>query len=170
MNWGLYALVVSAALLIVWSVQVFRKRPPIVALAVSLALLLVAAMNSAAPIRGLLDPGYMGYAFGLLKAKMGPAVTVVAGSVFISAVAAGLIAASVRRGPLLWIVSATCAAFSIVMGAPWLADAVTDPSGNVIQFGEYLTIPGLVATILLLTLLCVPFAVGTVWAARAARR
>jgi hypothetical protein len=42
------------------------------------------------------------------------------------------------------------------------------PAGNAIQFGEYLTIPGLAASALLGVLLVVPFVLGAPWAARRA--
>jgi len=45
---------------------------------------------------------------------------------------------------------------------------IRDPAGNAIQFGEYLTIPGLAASALLGALLVVPFVLGAPWAARRA--
>jgi len=44
-----------------------------------------------------------------------------------------------------------------------------DPTGNAIQFGEYLTIPGLAASALLGALLVVPFVLGVPWATRRPR-
>lgn len=45
---------------------------------------------------------------------------------------------------------------------------LTDPSSHAIQFGEYLTIPGLAASALLAVLLVLPFLLGTLWASRRA--
>ena len=170
MNWGLFVAAVLTTLLLAWAVQAWRKRPSRVALIVSFALMLVAGINAAAPVRGWIDPGYMGYVFGLIRADMGPVVTVLAGSVFLSSVVAAVIALRERRGPRLWFVCGTCGVFTVLLGAPWVLSAIQDPGGNVIQFGEYLTIPGPMSSVLLLTLLVAPFALGTVWAGRAARR
>jgi hypothetical protein len=81
-----------------------------------------------------------------------------------------MIAASHRSGAALWVVAATCGAMFVVIGVPTIQSALSDPAANAIQFGEYLTIPGLAATVLMLLLFAVPFAVGAVWAPRAAMR
>jgi hypothetical protein len=65
-------------------------------------------------------------------------------------------------------VAVACSAFAIIQGLPWLEGVVHDPAENAIQFGEYLTIPGLAASALLGALLVVPFVVGAPWAARRA--
>jgi hypothetical protein len=68
----------------------------------------------------------------------------------------------------MWLVAVTCVAFTVIQGWPWLEGVLTDPSSNAIQFGEYLTIPGVTATALLGALLVVPFVLGVTWAARRA--
>lgn len=49
-------------------------------------------MNSAAPIRGFVDPNYVGYGFGLLRADKGLVVTLMAGSGFILSAVCAFIA------------------------------------------------------------------------------
>ena len=93
-----------------------------------------------------------------------------AGPILLAGTASSLIAASRRTGPALWIVAATCAALTVIIGIPTLLGALRDPAGNSIQFGEYLTIPGLIGTLILLLVMTVPFAIGAVWAARAAMK
>ncbi|MDG2522670.1 hypothetical protein P7B02_14115 [Caulobacter segnis] len=168
MNWGLFALAVSAALFAGWLVLAFRRRWSPVGLIASFACLLAAALNSAAPFRGAVDPAYMGYVFGYLTAEKGLAVTLLAGPVLLGGVAAAYIAVTRRSGPLLWVVSAVCGALAIILGGPWLRTAITDPASNSIQFGEYLTVPGLLSTALLFVLLILPFVTGAIWAARGA--
>lgn len=136
-------------------------------LVASFGCLLTAAFNSVAPVRGLVDPNYVGYGFGLLQADKGIAVSLLAGVVFVAGAASALIAASKSSGRELWVVAVTCAAFLVINGLPTLGTALTDPGANVIQLGEYLIIPGLLATPILILLLVVPFAVGVVWAPRA---
>lgn len=87
-------------------------------------------------------------------------VTLLAGAILVAGTASALIGASRREGPALWIVAATCAALTVIVGIPNLVGAIRDPAGNVIQFGEYLTIPGLLGTLILLLLMTVPFAVA----------
>lgn len=170
MNWGLFALAVSAVLLLGWIVIAVRRKPSPMALVASFACLLAAALNSAAPLRGLLDPGYMGYVFGLLAAQEGLTVTALAGAVFVGGSVAAFIALTRGSGRALWWVAAVCGSLTVVLGGPWLFSALTDPSSNRIQFGEYLTIPGLISTALLFVLLVLPFMLGTVWATRAAMK
>lgn len=167
MNWAYFGLSVTAALFALWLISAVRARSPWQAIVVGIAFLLVAGVNGAAPVRGLVDPDYIGYAFGVFAAEKGVAVTIVAGGVFLSA-AAGAFAA-LRRGRLAKsVVAILCVLFLGTVGAPILTGAISDIGGNSIQFGEYLTIPGALSTALLFALLVFPFAVGLLWAAPAA--
>lgn len=170
MNWAVFALGVSAILFIVWLIQVFRRRPGIQAIIVSLAHLLVASFCAAAPVRGYVDPNYIGFTFGYLHTGQGIETTLVAGAVFLSAVIGAFLAIRKRRGPAMWFVVLTSAFFAINLGRPWLQSTLTDMSQNEIQFGEYLTIPGAAATVLVFVVFIVPFLLGVWWGARQARR
>lgn len=168
MNWALFAGGVSLVLLLAWLWTLMRSRRSGASIYVSLGFLLLAGMNAAAPVRGLVDPTYVGYGVGFLHADRGLSVTLIAGAVFASAAAACLIAARNKPGPIMWVVSVTSFVFLGRIGAPWLLDVMADPSKNAIQFGEYLTIPGVVSSLLLALLLVGPFLVGALWAARRA--
>lgn len=167
MNWALFGLSVTAALFALWLISAVRARAPWQAIVVGLAFVLVAGVNSAAPVRGLIDPNYIGYAFGVFTAEKGVAVTIVAGGVFVSA-AAGAFAALRRGRPAKTVVALLCVVFLGTVGAPLLTGAIADIDGNSIQFGEYLTIPGALSTALLFALVVFPFAAGLLWAAPAA--
>jgi hypothetical protein len=166
----LFALAVSGALALAWIWQVRKGGWAWPGLIASFGCLVAAGFNSAAPFRGAIDPNYVGFGFGLLHAERGLMVTLLAGAILIAGAVSALIAASRREGPALWVVAATCAALTVIIGIPTLIGAIRDPAGNMIQFGEYLTIPGLIGTLLLLLVMTVPFAVGAVWATRAAMR
>ena len=170
MNWALFASAVSAILAAAWLWLVTRRRWAWPGLVASIGCLIAASLNSAAPVRGLIDPDYVGYSFGLLQSAKGTGVTLTAGPVFLASAASALIGVSRRSGQALWLVAAVCAALLVILGVPTVRDAIADPSANAIQFGEYLTIPGLVGTGFLLLLLAVPFAVGLMWAPGAAGR
>jgi hypothetical protein len=168
MNWALFALSIAVVMTTIWILVLVKSRRSLMSIYVSFAFLLLAAMNSAAPIRGYVDPNYVGYGFGLLRADKGLLVTFVAGGVFLVSAVCAFIAARNRGGRAMWLVAATCVAFTVIQGWPWLEGVLTDPSSNAIQFGEYLTIPGLAASALLAVLLVLPFVLGAFWAARRA--
>ena len=168
MNWAIFGLSISAVLVAVWLWLVFRRDWTAAGLYTSLGCLIVACFNAAAPVRGLVDPDYVGFRFGLVGADKGIAVTLIAGAIFLLGAASALLAASRTAGRSLWAVAVYCAAMFVIVGVPTLQQAVQDPAGNAIQFGEYLTIPGMAGTVILVLLLTGPFAVGAVWAASAA--
>lgn len=169
MNWAAFALCVVALLFVLWLVVLTKSPRSFLSIYVSLGFLLLAGMNSAAPIRGFVDPNYVGYGFGLLRAEKGLPVTLMAGSVFLLALVSAFIAVRNRRTAAMWIVAATAAAFTVIQGWPWLSGVMSNPNANIIQFGEYLTIPGLIGSILIGALLVFPFLLGIPWAARRAQ-
>jgi hypothetical protein len=168
MNWAVFALCVSAVLVAIWLWLVFRRNWSLPGLYASLGCLIAACFNAAAPVRGVADPNYVGYQFGLVGSEKGLGVTLVAGLIFLSSALSALLAASRRTGRELWVVALTSAAMFVIIGVPTLQQGVKDPAANAIQFGEYLTIPGMAGTAILLLLLTMPFAVGAAWATSAA--
>src|SRR5882724_8634380 len=139
MNWALVTLSISVVVTAIWIVVLVKSRLSLMSIYVSFAFLLLAAMNSAAPIRGYVDPNYVGYGFGLLHTTKGLSVTFMASSVFLVSAVSAFFAARNRPGPGMWIVGVVCSAFAITQGWPWLEGVLHDPAGNAIQFGEYLT-------------------------------
>ncbi|MDP1737697.1 MAG: hypothetical protein Q8L23_09675 [Caulobacter sp.] len=164
-NWAYFALAVSAVLLIAWIARAVMAKAGAPALFVGFAHLLVAGLNSAAPVRGYFDPEYVGYGFGLLGADQGLAVTVTAGAVWIVAVLGAFLALTRARLAMAFV-TLSSAAFAAILGIPLVEGMINDPATNRIQFGEYLTIPGLAATGLMLVLLVAPFVMGVLWAGR----
>jgi hypothetical protein len=159
-NWLYVAGGISSVLLIAWIIAAFRARPGAVALLVGLAHLVVAGLNSAAPLRGVLDPAYVGYGFGMATASHGPGVSLVAGAVFIAAVVGAFTA--LRRIWLAYLITAiTSLGFLTVLGWPWLADLL-DGFHTSFQIGEGLIIPGFVAKGAFAIIILTPFALGAV--------
>jgi hypothetical protein len=159
-NWAYFGMAVSAVLFLVWLVIVVRSRPGIHAAIVSLAHLVIAGIGSAAPIRGYVDPDYVGFSLGFVQTGKGIDTTLAAGAIFIASVVSAFIAARNRPGPALWFVVLTSAFMVLNVGGAWLQGALTNPADNKIQFGEYLTIPGEIATGLIFVLFVVPFLMG----------
>lgn len=170
MNWFAFALMVSFAAIVGTVLVAWRRKAPSAAIATALPLLVVAGLNAAAPIRGFVDPNYVGYRFGMVEARIGFEVTIAAGSIFLLSLVAAYVAVSRPRGPALWFVALVSAGMGVNVGWPWLRRALSDPAANLMQFGEYLTIPGEVATGLMFTVIIAPLAFGAVWATRAARQ
>ena len=164
-NWAVVALGVSAVLLLVWMLVAWRAKAGAPAAFVSLAHLLVAGLHSAAPVRGYLDPGYVGYGFGLLTAGSGLAVTITAGAVWLVAVLGAFLSLA-RAKAAMAFVALSSLAFAVIIGAPLARDMLTTPDDSKLQLGQYLTIPGMAAISLLLVLLVLPFLIGFVWAGR----
>lgn len=163
-NWAYEALAVSAVLLLVWLVVAFRARAEAPAAFVGFVHLLVAGLHSAAPIRGYLDPGYEGYGFGLLRAAPGLDVTIMAGAVWVAALLGAFLALSKAR-PAMAYVAVTSAALAVIIGAPLVREVVNNAGASKVRLGEYLTIPGVAAIVLLLVVLVAPFVIGFFWAA-----
>jgi hypothetical protein len=165
MNWAYFAVAVSAVLVLAWIVAAVRARAALPGWVAGAALLLVATLNTAAPVRGAIDPNYVGYNFGYLSADRGLMVTLVAGGALVLALAGAF--AALGRGRIARVVVAISSlAFLINLGVPLLVGAIADIDSNVIQFGEYLTIPGLVSTALMFALCVVPFVIGLWWSVR----
>jgi hypothetical protein len=158
MNWAIFGMTVFATLFAAWIFAVIRRKPAWPSIVGGAAFVIVAGLNGAAPVRGFVDPDYVGYSFGLLSAAGGVEVTLISGCVFLVA-AIGAFAAIGKGRPALAFTLAAAAAMLAIIGVPWAASAITDPAGNAIQFGEYLTIPGVAATVLLLTLTVAPFVI-----------
>lgn len=138
------------------------------ALLVALANLIVVFLNGAAPIRGLLDPNYIGYGFGFLIAAKGISVTLAAGGLVLASALACWIAIRNRANPAMLLVAAVCAFHVVNIGFPLLDSVRANPEEVTIQFGEYLTVPYQVAIPALVTLLIFPFLAGIPWALRRA--
>jgi hypothetical protein len=169
-NWAYVGLGLFGALAVAWITRLRRGKPGPIALIASVALLITAGLNAAAPWRGVLDPHYAGYRFGLLHADAGWAVSAIAGAVFLLA-AAGAFAALETGRRAATLTALACLAFALIIGLPWSRQAFAHPEANVIQFGGYLTIPGLVSTWLLFGVLILPFLLGLAWGgARSLRR
>ena len=162
-NWAYEALAVSAILLVVWLAVAFKARAGAPAAFVGFVHLLVAGLHSAAPIRGYVDPDYVGYSFGLLAADKGLAMIVTAGAVWLVAMLGAFLALSKAQLAMAFV-TLSSAAFAVIVGAPLAQGLLTDPMAGKVQMGEYLTIPGLAATGLMLVVLVLPFVIGVIWA------
>ena len=127
--------------------------------------LLIAGMNSVAPFRGLLDPHYVGYRFGLVSASQGVLVFLIAGTVLVCAGAAAYLAARNRPGRSMIFVAVIDAAFSLNMSIGTVVAALGARDFE-IQFGEYLTIPSAAGLVISLLVFLLPLLATVRWALR----
>jgi hypothetical protein len=128
-NWAYVGLGVFGVLSLAWIARLRRQRPGLAAIVVSVALLITAGLNAAAPWRGVLDPHYVGYGFGLLSAKGGWMVTAIAGTVFVLAAAGAFAALEKGRGAAM-LTGLASLAFAVVIGLPWSRDAFANPAAK----------------------------------------
>jgi hypothetical protein len=166
--WPYVAVATGAVVALPFLYFLIQRRWAWTALLVALANLIVVILNGAAPIRGLLDPNYVGYGFGFLSAAKGIGVTFLAGGLVLASALACWIAIRNRAGPAMLLVAAVCAFHVVNIGFPLLDAIRADPAAITIQFGEYLTVPYQVAIPALVVLLIFPFLLGVPWALRRA--
>lgn len=162
--WPYVAFAVGAAVALPLLYFALQRRWTWIALVVALANLAIVTMMGAAPIRGAIDPDYVGYSYGFLHADKGVSVTLVAGGVLVFSALSAWIAIRNRPGPIMLIVAATSAFHLVNAGFPLLDSVLADPTRVMIQFGEYLTIPHTVAIPAVLAIMVLPFLLGLPWA------
>ena len=123
-----------------------------------------ALATSVAPIRGWADPNYHGFSFGLIRVEPGPGVTLVAGTVFVLAVASMCIALLDLRGRPQWLVAGFDGLMALNLGVSLAVDLATRPEMMKIQLGEYLTLGPVPAALVLSLIGFVPLTLAAVWA------
>lgn len=162
-DWGYFALGASALLALLWFLGRAAGKPGIGGMLVSLPFLVVAALNTAAPVRGLLDPGFTDYQFGPLSAAPGWQVSATAGGVFLVALACAL--AALRPGRLAgFIVLAGGLLFGGLLGWPWLQSVQHGNLPPLLAGG--LVLPGMAAAGLFFLVLVAPFLIAAIWGLR----
>lgn len=164
--WPYVAMATTAVAALPFLYFAFQRRWSWIALVVALANLAVVAVNGAAPIRGVLDPDYVGYGFGFLSADRGATVTLIAGGVVIASALSAWLAIRNRPGPLMLLVAATAAFHVVNSGFPLLDSLLANPEDVSIQFGEYLTVPHTVAIPAIVAVMILPFLLAVPWALR----
>lgn len=168
MNWAVFAITVGLASAAAIFVAARGSNGTWAGQLLAVPLLIVIALNGAAPVRALVDPHYIGYSFGSLSAPGGLPVTLLAGGTILAAFAAAYVAATRRQGPIFWLVAFVCGGLALSLGIPLTDIATRDIGAFKVQLGEYLTIPGSLAVGLIFMLLIAPFLAGAVWAANRA--
>lgn len=160
-NWIYVAGGVSVVLLIVWLVALFRGRPSLIGGVVGFAHLVAAGLNSAAPVRSLVDSSYVGYGFGMLQGDRGLTVAATAGAVFITALL-GAFSALRRSREAMLITAVTSLFFLAALGWPQLQDML-DGIHSQFQIGDIL-VPGYLAKGIIAIFEVGPFLLGVIWA------
>ena len=153
---------------IYWIVFVYlavRHRATFPATALGVLHMLLGAALSVAPFRSFLDPAYPGFALGLLHVH-GRSATLPTALLLIWALVSAWLLVSRRSGKALWIVALGDLLFALNQ------IAVLSPSSgdNDIQFGEYLTIRGFQAALIMAVLLVGGPAISASFAGVRARR
>ena len=148
---------------------VSKRRWTRAGLCVGLANMILVSMNIVAPIRGVLDPDYLGYNIGLIHVDAGIWVTVTAGSIVVLALLSACFAALNLRGRAMAFVAIVDTVFVILIGLPVTYEGLANSADFKIQLGEYLFIPGMIAVLISAMLLLVPIVASVVWSAKRIR-
>jgi hypothetical protein len=162
-NWAVVEVTVAATFFAIWLYLGLRNRPPFWAWFVSFGHLFVASTSAAAPFRSLLDPHYPGYRFGFVASNGGVGTMLITSAIVLSAATSAFLAVRGRGGYGLWFVKATSALFLMNLGGSWLESVLQKLSDTEMQFGEYLTIPPIIAAPLMFVIFICPFLVGIGW-------
>ena len=163
--WLLIALLTNLVYWIAFVYLAYRNRPTVPAAALGVMHMLVTAALSVAPSRSFFDPDYPGFGLGILHFEK-RAATLPTALLLLWALSSALILAARGRGKALWIV----AIGDSLLALNQLLGLMQSGSDNVIQFGEYLTIRGLQALLLMGILFVGGPALSAWWTARNARR
>ena len=164
--WPIIGLATGGALFAVTVIGLTRRRWSGTSLYVALGALMIGLLHMVAPFRGTLDPAYEGYGFGLLQLDGGPAVGLIAGTVYLLSLWSIWLALANARGPHMWAVVALTAFVLVNMGGYLIGGLVGLNPPFHIQLGEYLSIAPLPATLLAVVVFLLPFLVGLPWAIR----
>ena len=143
-----------------------RKQWTVSGLLVAVFNLFLAFMNSVAPIRGWADPDYVGFSLGFLRVPQGPGVTLVAGAIFLGAVATFCIALLNKTGKPMRFVAVFNGILALNIGGKLILDLIQNPEKVKIQLGEYLTIAPVPAALILMGIFAIPLAASAIWASR----
>jgi hypothetical protein len=165
MNWTLVSIPINAMTLICFVILASRRRPGLAAITVGAFHLLLSAVFSVAPFRSFFDAHYPGFRIGLLHFE-GRSAVLPATLLFAWAFSSALLCVSRAEGRWFWFVAAGDAAFALNL----LAATLSLPGDNEIQFGQYLTIRGLLAVALMIVLFSGGPIASSLWAFRRTRR
>jgi len=160
MNWPLFAAVVGFVAFLALLPALFARRWTGLGLIVALANLVVILMNAPAPLRGVMTPGDSAYHFGWLRSDGGIVAAIFGGVVVVSAFLAALLVLRNGRGPVMLLLALIDGFFAFNIGVPLASQLLSNPSEQVIKFGQYLSIPPPIAIPLLFLFFVLPFATG----------
>lgn len=154
--WGIFFFLVS------------RRRWTKASLAVGVLHMIFASLLVVAPVRSLIDPNYIGYSIGFIRFE-GRVTSLPSALILAWALSAAWVAVSNGGGRWLKMIAIGDLIFALNLGAAIAWDwSQGRLDGPMIQFGEHLTLSGLWAALLLLTVFAVPFVASALWAMRRA--
>ncbi|MCI0350474.1 MAG: hypothetical protein L0Z53_13695 [Acidobacteriales bacterium] len=169
----LWLWILAISNLVYWTIFIFlavRHRPQLSALTVGVLHMLFAAPLVVAPIRSLLDPRYVGYSLGLLRFEGRTAVLPAAIILAWALATAWSVVAKRGRGPLVSVLVGDLfwvANFGIAFAMDFARGEFDEIK---IQGGEFFTISGTAAFLLLFVIFVVPFGASAFWAFRQLRK
>lgn len=164
--WFQIALVLGVVYWLIFCYLLTRRRWNAAALAVGVLHMIIASVNSVAPIRSLLDPNYVGWQIGFIRFD-GWAVPLPATLFLAWALAAAWIAVAHERGRWMKLIAVGDTLFGLNLIASILLEVLQRGLADIkIQGGEIFTLTGTPAALILMLLFGLPLAASALWATR----
>ncbi len=156
MNWLHFAYILCGLYVVWFGFILLKKKFTRPLLLFGIAHVPYLLINLVAPFRGIMDPNYAGYSFGLLDLPQGPLVPLVVGSIVIACLAI-VSKAWLNQMERLWKFSFLVdLALTILIAGPVFIGILLDLDGASIQLGEFLTLSGYVVALIILGLFSGP--------------
>ncbi len=150
MTWLHFGYALLGLYMIWFTILLFKKKFSRALLLFGIAHIPYLLINLVAPFRGIMDPDYAGYSFGLLNLPQGPLVPLVVGSIVVSCLVI-VSKAWLDQMEKLWKFSFVVDLFlTIAIAGPVFIGILIDPADASIQLGEFLTISGYVVALIIL--------------------
>jgi hypothetical protein len=162
--WDQFGLAVIAGCLIVFVLAALKRRWTIWAMLAGLANLPFAFMNAAAPFRGALDPEYVGYGMGMVRAAPGAEVAAFAGFMLVGGLVSALIAVLNQPGARNYLIVGFNSVVLLITTPSLLDSAANGFRGVRVEFGEYLQFAGFSAFAFEFALITLPVIYSLMWA------
>lgn len=162
-HWPYVGMVIASVILVVFAYYAYQLRWSWGALLVAVAHLPVAAITAVVPFRGLLDPSYPGWEFGLLRAEGGIEILFGAGAILVGAITAMAHALINRPGWGMAFVFGYDSVVLVALGPPFADALVTGDVSSVVQIGG-VTLEGVSALIAVNLFLLLPIGLSFLWA------
>lgn len=164
MNWLLIGLPLATFYLVWFGYLIYQHKPKKYLVFFALAHMPYLFINLVAPFRGILDPDYAGYSFGLISLPQGIWVPIVVGSIVIMSFIICTKALQDRMGRWWRVAFVFDLGLLVAIAGPVLIDVLSNIQDFRLELGEYFQVSGWFVALIIAIILPGPIFYAT-WAA-----